>query len=164
MKVTEYDRAAAAEYAMTWAYLRNPRYFAFDDLGGDCTNFASQSVYAGCKTMNFTPVYGWYYISSDDRTASWSGVEYFYNFITTNNGPGPFAITTEAHRAMTGDIVQLGDEYGRFYHSLVIAHITGVSKFDTIRVCAHSSDVNLRRLSSYSFAAARFIHILGVRS
>ena len=163
MKTVEYDRAAAAEYAMTWAYLRNPRYLAFDALGGDCTNFVSQCVYAGCRVMNRTPVYGWYYDSADDRTASWSGVEYFCNFITTNEGEGPFGRVVPIRRAMTGDVVQLGDERGRFYHSLIIAYISGEADFDTVRVCAHDFDANLKLLSSYSFAEARFIHIEGAR-
>ena len=31
--------------------------------------------------MNFTPVMGWYYRSSYDRTPSWTGVEYLYHFL-----------------------------------------------------------------------------------
>ncbi len=43
-----YDRNAAAEYAGYWAYRRNPRYDPFDEIGGDCTNFVSQCLFAGC--------------------------------------------------------------------------------------------------------------------
>ena len=49
-----YDRQTAVEYANYWAYRRNPRYYAFDEIGGDCTNFVSQCLYAGSGVMNFT--------------------------------------------------------------------------------------------------------------
>ena len=41
----EYNRANAVAYAKKWAYGRNPKYYDFSDLGGDCTNFASQCIY-----------------------------------------------------------------------------------------------------------------------
>ena len=37
-----YDRARAVRYAHRWAYGRNPRFYDYEELGGDCTNFASQ--------------------------------------------------------------------------------------------------------------------------
>ena len=46
-QILQYDRAAAVTYAHTWAYRRNPDYFDFSGIGGDCTNFASQCIYAG---------------------------------------------------------------------------------------------------------------------
>jgi hypothetical protein len=59
--IRDYDRRAAVEYAHRWAYGRNPRYYDFEKLGGDCTNFASQCLYAGSGVMNYTPQLGWYY-------------------------------------------------------------------------------------------------------
>ena len=41
-----------------WALLRNPAYLDFHGLGGDCTTFVSQCLYAGAGVMNRTPVYG----------------------------------------------------------------------------------------------------------
>lgn len=91
MKTFEYDRRAAFEYARMWAFRRNPRYYNFDGIGGDCTNFASQCIYAGAAVMNFTPTFGWYYIDINNRAPAWTGVEYLYNFLTDNEGEGPFA-------------------------------------------------------------------------
>ena len=91
MKEYIYNRKGVIDYAKEWALKRNPKYFNFDNFGGDCTNFASQCIYAGCSTMNYTPILGWYYNNSDDRSASWTGVEYLYNFLINNNGIGPFA-------------------------------------------------------------------------
>ena len=58
MREIPYDRNAAVAYARKWAMDRNPAYYNFDGIGGDCTNFASQSIYAGSKIMNYTPVMG----------------------------------------------------------------------------------------------------------
>ena len=54
-----YDRRAAVAYAHQWAYGRNPDFYDYEEIGGDCTNFASQCLYAGTGVMNFDPVYGW---------------------------------------------------------------------------------------------------------
>ena len=89
MKEIPYNRNAAVDYARIWALGRNPSYYNFDDVGGDCTNFVSQCIYAGAQAMNYTSVLGWYYRSSYDRTASWSGVEYLYKFLVNNMGLGP---------------------------------------------------------------------------
>ena len=76
-----------------WA--ETPDIVDFEHYGGDCTNFASQCIYAGSKVMNYTPVTGWYYNSSSDRTASWTGVTYLYNFLVGNKSVGPYAVVTD---------------------------------------------------------------------
>lgn len=159
MEETEYDRNAAVAYAKKWAFKRNPAFYDFSNIGGDCTNFASQSIFAGAKIMNFTPVYGWYYKSLNDRTPSWTGVEYLYNFLVNNDGVGPFAEEVAVDRLEIGDIVQLGTSTGDFYHSPVVV---GFSR-GKILVAAHSYDAFNKPLSSYNYYRARGIHILGVR-
>lgn len=90
--ILPYDRGAAVRYAHRWAYDRNPAYYDFSELGGDCTNFASQCLYAGSGVMDHTPTFGWYYISGNQKSPSWSGVPYFYNFLTRKDSrPGPLA-------------------------------------------------------------------------
>ena len=81
MRVIEYDRKAVVAYARRWAFARNPQYYNFDRLGGDCTNFASQCLFAGCGVMNFTPTFGWFYLDLQNRAPAWTGVEYFYQFL-----------------------------------------------------------------------------------
>lgn len=159
MEIFEYDRQAAVNYARKWAFKRNPAYYDFSKIGGDCTNFASQCIYAGAGIMNYTPVYGWFYKSVNDRTASWTGVEYLYNFLINNEGAGPFAKQVPLDQLELGDIVQLGSETGDFYHSPVVV---GFSR-GQILVAAHSYDNFNKPLSSYNYAQARGIHILGVR-
>ena len=48
MRFALYDRRAAVLYAHRWAYGRNPAFYDYEHLGGDCTNFASQCIYAAC--------------------------------------------------------------------------------------------------------------------
>lgn len=158
MQERTYNRNAAVSYARRWALRRNKNYYDFEKLGGDCTNFASQCIYAGAGIMNFTPVTGWYYRSSYDRSASWSGVEYLYNFLTSNRSVGPYAHLVNQNEVQPGDIVQLGTNTGDFYHSPVI---TAVSP--AILVAAHTYDALDRPLSSYEYDIARFLHIDGVR-
>lgn len=159
METLNYDRAAAVEYAKKWAFRRNPQFYDFSAIGGDCTNFASQCIYAGAKVMNYTLVYGWFYRSVNDRTASWTGVEYLYNFLVGNEGSGPFAEEVPLNKLEVGDIVQLGTGTGDFYHSPVVVRVSN----ERIYVAAHSYDAFNKPLSSYNFAVARGIHILGVR-
>ena len=70
-----YNRIEAVIYAHRWAYSCNPAFYDFEEIGGDCTNYASQCIYAGTGVMNFTPTFGWYYIDTNDRSPSWRGVE-----------------------------------------------------------------------------------------
>lgn len=110
--------------------------------------------------MNFTPVFGWYYIDSNDRTASFTGVRYFYNFIVENEGVGPFATEADAARMEIGDVVQLGREADGYYHTLLVV---GREEGGDLLVAAHSDDAFLRPLSTYTFDYARYLHIEGVR-
>lgn len=159
MREIPYNRNAAVAYARNWALSRNPAFYDFEEIGGDCTNFASQSIYAGARTMNFTPVMGWYYRSSYDRTPSWSGVEYLYNFLVNNRSVGPYAHVVSQSEVEPGDIVQLGTSNGHFYHSPVITAIS-----PTILLAAHTFDALDRPLSTYDYDVARFLHIDGVRT
>lgn len=157
MREQEYRREAAVDYAKTWALSRNPGYYNFEKLGGDCTNFASQCLYAGSGVMNHKPTFGWYYYSAENRSPSWTGVVYLYNFLVGNKGAGPFAAVVGKEQAQPGDLVQLGGPSG-FYHSPVI-----LATSPEILVAAHTFDALYRPLSSYVFQQARFLHILGVR-
>lgn len=154
-----YNRYKAVEYASRWAYRRNPRYYDFSNIGGDCTNYVSQCIYAGSGVMNYTPDFGWYYISPDNRAPAWTGVQFLSNFLLSNKSVGPYASEGSEADMEPGDVIQLGDESGRFYHSLFVVAVRNRS----IYVATHSDDAFLRRLSSYNYYQARFLHIDGVR-
>lgn len=158
----EYNREAAVAYARQWAYGRNPMFYDFSDIGGDCTNFASQCIYAGSGIMNYTPTYGWYYISTNNRTPSWTGVEELYRFLTTNRGAGPRAVVTNLSRIQNGDIIQLKfSDKVRFDHSPVVVD-SGNGTPSSIMVAAHTNDADCRPLSSYRYVDLRPIHITNV--
>ena len=158
MTQKNYDRLRAVLYARRWAFSRNPAYFNFSGLGGDCTNFVSQCLYAGAGVMNYTPVFGWFYRSANDRTASWTGVEYLYNFLIANEGEGPTAEEVRLCDLQIGDIIQLGRETGDFYHSCLAVGFRGGVPL----VASHSLDAFNKPLTSYVFEKARFLHITGV--
>ena len=159
MREISYDREAAVAYARRWALDRNPDYYDFENIGGDCTNFASQCIYAGARVMNFTPDTGWYYRSVNDRAAAWTGVEYLYRFLVNNKSSGPYGHLVSQKEAQPGDIVQLGTFGGRFYHSPVITAVT-----PRILIAAHTYDALDRPLKLFDYDTARFIHIDGVRA
>lgn len=100
-----YDRNAVVLYAHQWAYGRNPAFYDYEHLGGDCTNFASQCVFAGSGVMNFTPTFGWYYIDSNQKAPAWTGVPYFYNFLTRQGrSVGPMGRDSTMEEIRPGDI------------------------------------------------------------
>ena len=158
MRTVLYNRRAAVDYARKWALGRNPVYYDFTGIGGDCTNFVSQCIYAGAGQMNYTPDTGWYFRSLYDRAAAWTGVEYLYVFLVMNQSVGPFAVQVGRNEIVPGDVIQLGNDYGEYYHSLLVSEI-----FPEILVCAHTNDALDRPLSTYNYASARFLHIDGVR-
>lgn len=162
-EIRTYDREAAVAYAHRWAYGRNPDFYDFSSIGGDCTNYASQCLFAGSGVMNYTPTFGWYYRSVNDRAPAWAGVKYFYNFIVGNQGPGPFGYESSVREMEVGDFVQLATIRQYWHHTPVIVHIDGRPSLDTIYVAAHSGDVDNRPLSSYPIKMVRFLHIEGVR-
>lgn len=158
-----YNREKAVAYAHKWAYGRNPRFYDFENIGGDCTNFASQCVYAGCEVMNFTPTYGWYYINLNNRAPAWTSVEYIHRFLTTNKAQGPFGHEVPIEQVKIGDLVQLKITKQVYQHTPVIVSVGETPDLDNVLIAAHSYDADYRPLSSYSIRSIRFIHIDGFR-
>ena len=161
MQFFEYNKSAAANYALKWADGRNPNYFDFENFGGDCTNFASQCIYAGSGVMNYSYPLGWFYKNSYFRSPSWTSAQFLSNFLLRDEiSPGPVAKMSELKDLQLGDIVQIKTN-GIFSHSLVITKIEEQSLFG-IFVCAHTYDAKNRRLSTYNTKYANFLHIFGV--
>lgn len=168
LSVRPYERERAVEYARRWAMARNPLFTDFAGVGGDCTNFVSQSVLAGSCQMNMTETFGWYFVSAENRAPSWTGVDEFFDFMTgMGDFPpllsrvGPFGYITDREYVSPGDVVQLANADGEFYHTLIISDIADDGE---ILVTAHTNDVLDRPLSSYRNASERFIRIIGVLS
>lgn len=155
-----YNRQKALEYASDWALSRNPEFYDYSQIGGDCTNFASQVLFAGYGQMNYKPVYGWYYINPNNKAPAWTGVNELYNFLTRNRGPGPRAVEVPIAGIEAGDLLQLDfDGDGAFDHTPVIVDV-GEYTPKTVLVAAHSNDAYMRPLSTYNYDNVRFLHIL----
>jgi len=164
LRLAPYDRVAAVRYAHQWAYGRNPAFYDYEKLGGDCTNFASQCVYAGSGVMNYTPTYGWYYINANEKAPAWTGVPYFNNFMTRRElSQGPMAVETGIEAIRPGDVVQISFDGENFTHTpVVVAAPFRPSRPKEILVAAHSYDADDRPLDSYAYKKLRFLHFLGV--
>ena len=161
--ILQYDRQKAVEYAHRWAFERNPRFGDFAGIGGNCTNFVSQCLYAGVGVMNYTPTFGWYYNSMNDRAPAWTGVKYLYNFLTGNKGVGPWATEIDSTRILPGDIIQLANYLEQYHHTMIVVAVNGYKPED-ILVAANSYDSDNRKLSTYDYKQIRYLHIEGVRS
>lgn len=163
MRIKEYNREEAVKYAHKWAYLRNPQYYNFDPVGGDCTSFISQCIYSGSKVMNYSKL-GWYYKSGNDKSPSWSGVEFLYNFLTTNKGVGPFGKDVDIEGIQKGDIIQVSFDSIKFAHTLIVVDIKeNKNNLENILIASHTFDSDYRKISTYRFSKLRFVHIEGVR-
>ncbi len=159
-----YNRDLAVSYARKWALGRNKRFGDFQEMGGDCTNFASQVIHAGGCPMNYGK-YGWYYRSLSDRAPAWTSVKYLYNFLTTNKGAGPVGEETDINGIEVGDIVQLNFGLDNIYdHAPVVVKILpGKRSLDKILIAAHTIDRLDYPVSNYIFKKIRFLNIKGYR-
>ncbi len=163
-EIFPYNRGAAYNYAKRWAYDRNPKYYDFENIGGDCTNFASQVIHAGGCPMNNTKWAGWYYYNLNNRAPAWTSVEFLFNYLTNNTGRGPIATVSTINDIEVGDIAQLNFGYDdKFDHSPVIVRIEEPRKPANIFIATHTYDRFDYPLSKYNYVDIRFIHILGYK-
>ncbi len=157
-----YNREAAVRYARRWALGRNPAYYDFENLGGDCTNFCSQVIHAGGAPMNMDKRNGWYYISLNNRSPSWTGVEYLYRFLLTNRGQGPHGEMVALSEIEIGDIVQLDFPHSNgFNHSLTVVSNPQPGNINRILISTHTIDRDNYPLIFYNWRNIRYVHIIG---
>ena len=161
-----YDRLKAVRYAQKWAYGRNPAFYDYEKIGGDCTNFASQCVYAGGGIMNYTKDFGWYYINANNKAPAWTGVDYFYRFMTRETPTtGPVARDVSISLIDLGDVIQLSFDGENWNHSPVVVGLLrrpALQPADVL-IAAHSYDADNRPLNTYDYRSIRFLHFIGIR-
>lgn len=150
-----YNDSDAVKYAKKWAKSRNSKYKSHS---ADCTNFVSQCVKAGGKSMSKpssipvgvkdTTKY-WYsvryeewhtnhYIYRWKESTSFIRVSDFYTY-WKNKGIATASYSSKAklqNGAKIGDVVQLKKGDGKWFHSIII---TGGSK-GARKYCGHSKD------------------------
>ena len=162
MRLRPYYRNAAVRYAHRWAYHRNPAFYDFSELGGDCTNFVSQCIYAGSGVMNFTPTFGWYYINANEKAPAWTGVQYLNDFLLREKASvGPKAELVGLEALEIGDVIQLSFQGIAYQHTALVVAVSGDAEPDQILVAAHSVDADYRPLSTYDYQSVRCLHIVG---
>lgn len=156
-----YLRQKAIDYAYEFWNKRNPKFYNFDSLGGDCTNFISQCLYYGSIPMDYSPN-GWYYVSLTKRSPSFSGVNEFFNYAITNTkSVGIKAKVVTIDKLEVGDVVQMLQKGDVFHHTLIITKITGkVPELNNIYVTCHTNDAKDKQLSNYYFKKIRFLKII----
>jgi hypothetical protein len=166
-----YNRNGAVAYAHKYALTPNPGYYYFPS--NDCTNFVNQAIHHGSNAEEIgSGTFGWYYNSGTDYSASWSEVNFLFDFITQPyfNARGPegcqyyYATQTEA-----GDLVQFewgpdNDTNGDalWDHTAII-----VSKYTPpndpgnpyIYIAQHSDNLDNHPLNVVIYQSIRFLHI-----
>lgn len=99
-RYSAYNPQEAVTYSDKWVYhgatastnyssYYNPAYYNFNDLGGDCANYTSQSIYAGGMPQVVGTAYGsdgWYYKTSSNRSATWTGAKQLRSWMGANRG------------------------------------------------------------------------------
>ena len=189
----EYNRSKAAAYALkhsdsthttakTDAYNKN-----FKELTPyDCQNFVSQCIWYGLggedepdkisareKPMITTSGREWY-CTKNTYSPYWTVVGDFRNYIAkeADNKTGLYGIRYakgNIEKAQKGDVVQICDSSGTWYHSYIISSVTGTYGSRTlsdIKICAHTSNRRNETLSNVIGANStnfRLIRISGTR-
>ncbi len=163
MQVYKYDSDKSAGYAEKYALSPNPKYYYYDSLGGDCTNFCSQCLFEGCPQMNYLKTFGWYYIDANNKAPAWSAVAPFYNFITSNNSSGPFGRETTLPQIRKGDFIQISFDGEVFAHNSIVTKLVYPPLPQNVYICCHTANRLNFPLSEFPYRKIRCLHIEGWR-
>lgn len=107
--------------------------------------------------MNYINEMGWYYIDANDKSPSWTDVEFLYNFLILNTGVGPKGKIVNIEELEIGDVIQLNFNGTRFAHSLIVVK-NGTTVNNTL-IAAHTYDAFGKSVGEYGFEKYRCIHI-----
>ena len=165
-----YDRVKAVDYSYKYITKRNPDYFAYDTLGGNCQNLVSQSLHYSGIPYDLSGDYVWkHYDSKLDettnkvgRSASFTGAQNFYDYIIYNKGTGICSDPNiNIFYADIGDVGHVGNKV--YSHAVIISKII---KDDNGNVIDMLVNCNTATLKDYPFLAyvypkKRIIKILG---
>ena len=167
-----YNRQNAISYSYKYIEDRNDYYLDYSNLGGNCANFASQSIHEGGVPMDIQGEYEWKYYSDylnedntkNGRSRSWVSTYYFYEYAKNNIGFGLCAeVDVNLFYADVGDIIHVGYKDDTKY-----SHTTLVSKVikkdnKVIDILVNSNTTNLKDypVLAYVYFNKRLIKILG---
>ena len=158
-----YDRAAAEQYMRQYDHRRNDRWYAYDDVGGNCMNFGSQVLLAGGIPMDEEGGSKWYWHGQNTLDLSWINVGRFYSYARENRGYGLVA-DTEAnyYTGQVGDILILGPDGGH-NHTTVISGIVRNEAGETVDylLCSNTTNYTDFPAGAYYYTSHRLIKIYG---
>lgn len=158
-----YDRAAAEQYMRQYDHQRNDRWYAYDDVGGNCMNFGSQVLLTGGIPMDEEGGSKWFWRGQNDLDLSWINVGRFYSYARENRGYGLVA-DTEAnyYTGGVGDILILGPDGGH-NHTTVISGIVRNELGETVDylLCSNTTNYTDFPAGAYYYTSHRLIKIYG---
>ena len=158
-----YDRAAAERYMRQYDHQRNDRWYAYDDVGGNCMNFGSQVLLVGGIPMDEEGGSKWFWRGQNDLDLSWINVGRFYSYARENRGYGLVA-DTEAnyYTGGVGDILILGPDGGH-NHTTVISGIVRNELGETVDylLCSNTTNYTDFPAGAYYYTSHRLIKIYG---
>ena len=158
-----YDRAAAYDYLMAYCGKRNPAWYAYDDVGGNCMNFGSQVLLAGGIPEDEKGDEEWYWDGQNDLDLSWINVGHFYDYCCDNQGYGLVADTEAGYyTGEVGDVLIVGFA-GDHRHTTVISHVVKDESGDTVDYLISCNTTNYRDFpaSAYYYTFHRLVKIFG---
>ncbi|MBS4188949.1 amidase domain-containing protein [Bacillus sp. FJAT-49705] len=166
-----YNRTAAVNYAVEWYNKRNSQY---NRHTLDCTNFVSQAVFAGGKSMTKPTVRPggilettsyWYseryslpaYNYGYRESTSWIRVVDFYSYWSRTQATVVSSSKTSIiNNANLGDVVQLKrSSDGRWFHSMIVTKKAN----GTIYLSGHTNDTlnkSINNITADSFRVIKF--------
>lgn len=184
-----YSRSDAAEYALQYSSSSSNTSsynMKFNNYSpNDCQNFASQCVWSGLGGNNTTyaidnqhkPMINksgreWY--GRVNASYSWINVGAFRDYVVSESEglDGIYGIRYakgNVKKAQKGDVIQIHDSNGIWYHSYIINSVTGTYGQRTINnifVCAHTANRRNENLAAILGANAtnlRLVRINGIR-
>ena len=158
-----YDRAAAEQYMRQYDHQRNDRWYAYDDVGGNCMNFGSQVLLAGGIPMDEEGGSKWFWRGQNDLDLSWINVGRFYSYARENRGYGLVAATeANYYTGGVGDILILGPDGGH-NHTTVISGIVRNELGETVDylLCSNTTNYTDFPAGAYYYTSHRLIKIYG---
>ena len=154
-----YNRAAAVEYARQWVNAKNPNYKAYDALGGNCMNFASQVLHAG----GIRQTDGWFFESPKKFYRSWINVDGFTAYATSAS-PDKLLCDVNAnyYSGQPGDLILMGID-SPTNHATIICDVVKDGDGRTVDYLLYSNTSNLENFpaSAYYYTNQRLIQIFG---
>jgi len=165
-----YDGDTSADYAYEFGKKSTSPFYDFKDLGGDCTNFASQAILAGMTGItepsdlkpkrysyladqNYNNL-AWYYKTSNNRGSAWTGADWMFKYAKSNKNSYKglhfdFITKDSSTVALKINLVKKGDiifadweNDGVIDHTMIVTQKYSCNSYSCVKVAYHNSAGN----------------------